>query len=112
MESQKVDLFLMSKGRYFEDYQLPLIRDRLLQMPDDNWLIIQNLQFKDPSMLLIVSILVGVLGIDRFFIGDIALGVGKLITCGGFGIWTIVDWFLIMGATRNKNMEHLQRYLY
>ena len=44
---------------------------------------------------------------DRFFIGDTGLGIGKLITCGGLGIWTIIDWFLIMNATREKNFERL-----
>ena len=45
-------------------------------------------------------------------IGDTGLGIGKLLTCGGLGIWGIVDWFLIMGATREKNMLKLQRILY
>lgn len=31
------------------------------------------------------------------------MGVLKLITCGGCGIWTIIDWFLIMGVTKDKN---------
>jgi TM2 domain-containing membrane protein YozV len=70
------------------------------------------MQFKDPTMMLIVSLLGGSFGIDRFIIGDTGLGIGKLLTCGGFGIWTIVDWFLIMGATREKNMEKIQQMLY
>ena len=41
----------------------------------------------------------GYLGIDRFLIGDTGLGIAKLLTCGGLGVWTIIDWFLIMGAT-------------
>lgn len=41
-------------------------------------------------------------------IGDTGMGIGKLLTCGGFGIWAIVDWFLIMGATREKNMITFQ----
>ena len=70
--------------------------------------IVQTLQFKDPTTSLIVSLIGGQLGIDRFIIGDTGLGIGKLITCGGFGIWAIVDWFMIMGATREKNMAKLQ----
>jgi hypothetical protein len=42
-------------------------------------------------------------------IGDTGLGIGKLLTCGGFGIWAIVDWFLIMGRTREVNAERLMR---
>jgi hypothetical protein len=40
------------------------------------------------------------------------MGIGKLLTCGGLGIWAIIDWFLIMGATREKNMEIFQNSLY
>lgn len=31
----------------------------------------------------------------------------KLITCGGFGIWWLIDLFLIMGATREKNLQKI-----
>lgn len=102
----------MANGKYFEAYQLAQIRDRLMQVDDSKWGIIQTLQFKDPTVSLIVSLLVGTLGIDRFLIGDTGLGVGKLLTCGGLGIWAIVDWFLIMGATREKNMEKIQQVLF
>ena len=73
--------------------------------------MLQVMQFKDPTICLIISLFAGSLGIDRFFIGDTGLGIAKLITCGGFGIWTIVDWFLIMGAARDKNMQKLQMVL-
>lgn len=112
MDSQKVDMFIMSNSKYFESYQLAQIRERLITLDDSKWSVIQTLQFKDPTVSLIVSLLGGTLGIDRFLIGDVGLGVGKLITCGGLGIWTIIDWFLIMGATKEKNMETIQRFLY
>ena len=112
MESQKVDMFIMSNGKYFESYQVAQIRDRLMSADDSKWSLIQTLQFKDPTVSLIVSLLGGTLGIDRFIIGDVGLGVGKLLTCGGLGIWAIIDWFLIMGATREKNMAELQKVLY
>ena len=83
----------------------------LLEADESKWGLIQTLQFKDPTIVLIISLLGGSLGIDRFFIGDMGMGIGKLITCGGFGIWTIVDWFLIMGAARDKNLQKLQALL-
>ena len=45
-------------------------------------------------------------------LGDIGLGVIKLITCGGLGIWVLVDWVMIMGITRRKNTEKLMMALY
>lgn len=112
MDSQKVDLFIMSNAKFFESHQLAGIRDRLLQVDDSRWATLQTLQFKDPTTSLIVSLLGGSLGIDRFIIGDTGLGVGKLLTCGGFGIWAIIDLFMIQGATREKNFANLSQVLY
>ena len=108
MDSQNVDAFILANNKYFRDYQIPSIRHLLLNMDDSRWVVIQSIQFKDPALSLILSILVGSLGIDRFYIGDTGLGIGKLITCGGCGIWTIIDWFLIMGAAKDKNIQKLQ----
>ncbi len=112
MEENKVDMFIMANARYFESFQIPQTRDHLLKLDDSKWTMIQSLNLKNPTTILIVSLLVGYLGIDRFMIGDTGLGIGKLLTCGGLGIWTIVDWFLIMGATKKKNMEKLQQFMY
>ena len=52
---------------------------------------------KSKVVELILSIFLGELGIDRFYLGYIGTGILKLITCGGFGIWWLID--LIMIAT-------------
>ena len=111
MEAQKVDMFIMTNAKFFESFQINAIRERLLTMDDSKWGMVSTMQFKDPTVSLIVSILVGSLGIDRFIIGDTGLGIGKLLTCGGLGIWAIIDWFLIMPATREKNMQKIQPFL-
>ena len=54
-------------------------------------------EMKSKVVALILSIFLGELGIDRFYLGYIGTGILKLITCGGFGIWWLID--LIMIAT-------------
>jgi TM2 domain-containing membrane protein YozV len=112
MDAQKVDMFMMMNAKYFESHQLNAIREKLLTLDESKWGLVQTMQFKEPTTSLIISIFAGQFGIDRFMIGDTGMGVGKLLTCGGLGIWTIIDWFLIMGATREKNMETFQNTLY
>lgn len=112
MEQQKVDMFLMSYGKYFEGNQLMLLRDKMTNLDDSKFIQLQAANLKDPTTLLIVSIIGGHFGIDRFLLGEVGLGIAKLLTCGGLGIWTMVDWFLIMGRTREINMQRVQNVLY
>ncbi len=112
MEQQKVDMFIMNYSKYFEGHQIASIRDRLLTLDDSKFIMLQAANLKDPTITLIISIVGGSLGVDRFFIGDTGLGIAKLLTCGGLGIWTIVDWFLIMGRTREVNTQRLQQVFF
>ena len=59
---------------------------------------------KNPVILFGLNAYLGFLGIDRFVVGDILAGVLKLITGGGFGLWILIDLFLIGGRARTKNI--------
>jgi TM2 domain-containing membrane protein YozV len=50
---------------------------------------------KSKTTALILSILLGGIGVDRFYLGYTGLGIVKLITGGGFGIWWIIDIIMI-----------------
>jgi len=44
---------------------------------------------------LLLSWFLGILGVDRFYLGHTGLGIGKLLTLGGCGIWALIDFILI-----------------
>ena len=46
-------------------------------------------------LTLVLSILFGSLGVDRFILGHVGLGILKLITAGGLGVWWLIDLILI-----------------
>ena len=66
MEKQKVDMYVMNNAKYFDSSSIPFIRQRLESMSDESFMTLQSIEFKDPTTLLIISILVGSLGVDRF----------------------------------------------
>lgn len=65
---------------------------------------------KDWLTAVLISLFVGVLGIDRFYLGYTGLGILKLITLGGCGIWALIDLILIlMGNLKDSNGLPLRR---
>lgn len=65
---------------------------------------------KDAGTAFLLSFFVGTLGIDRFYIGQTGLGIAKLLTCGGLGVWAIVDMILFgMGKIRDAQGLILRR---
>jgi TM2 domain-containing membrane protein YozV len=54
---------------------------------------------------LLLSIFLGSFGVDRFYMGQVGLGILKLITLGGCGIWSLVDIILIATKHQYEGIE-------
>ncbi|TAE74537.1 MAG: TM2 domain-containing protein [Bacteroidetes bacterium] len=58
-------------------------------------------------MALVLALLIGNLGIHRFYLGYTWQGVVQLLTLGGCGIWTIIDWVrIITGDLKPKSGDY------
>ena len=86
MEQSKIDLFVSTMNEKFASTNMMAVRSQLEKLDDSRFALLQSLNYKNPTTLLIVSIFLGGLGIDRFMLGQAGLGVLKLLTCGGAGI--------------------------
>lgn len=106
MEQHQVEQLIAIYGNKLPFESIFSIKEQLKNMDYSTASIILA-QAKDPTITIILSVIVGSLGIDRIYIGDIGLGILKLITCGGCGLWWLIDLFLIMDATKQRNLQHL-----
>jgi len=56
----------------------------------------QNGEGKDWLTTLLLCFFLGFIGVHRFYTGHTAIGVVQIITLGGCGIWTLVDFIIII----------------
>lgn len=61
----------------------------------------------DKTVAIILSLFLGGLGVDRFYLGYTGLGILKLLTIGGLGVWALIDLIrIITGNLKPKNGDY------
>ena len=111
MNENTINSFLMQNAKFFDPASQTQIKQLLENVDESKLASIQAISFKDPMTMMILAIGAGSLGIDRFMLGQVGLGVAKLLTCGGCGIWTIVDIFSVQQRTKDFNLNLLKQAL-
>ncbi len=107
MDAQKIQMYLMGNQKYFPTSKMAYLREKLEKMDEEKFNLLSTVELKDPTTLLLVSIFLGGLGVDRFMNGDTGMGILKLLTGGCCGILTIYDWFTISNKVKEQNFTRV-----
>ena len=126
MDQNKIQLFMVTNQDKLPMEMIPLISNRLEAADNSRMPVLMSMDLKSPVVALVLSLVLGGFGIDRFYIGDntngaiklivglvvlpiisvVTLGIGSLLYLG-----YAVDYFLIMGATKKKYAEKLMMFV-
>ncbi len=107
VDRQKVDMFIMSNNQYFPSEKMMFLKEKLYAMDDQKFSLLSCIELKNPTTLLLISLFLGSLGVDRFMLKDTGMGVLKLLTGGCCGILTIIDWFSISKKAKELNFNNI-----
>ncbi|RDU57239.1 TM2 domain-containing protein [Helicobacter sp. MIT 00-7814] len=97
-------------GSKIPDTNRLAIQQALEKVPDDKIASLSFIPLKDPIIGLILGLFFGVFGVDRFYKGDIALGVAKLL----FGwvtlfIWNLLDLYFVWSGIKKDNFYKIMQ---
>ena len=107
VEKQKVDMYIMSNQKYFPSEKIMFLREKMYAMSESRFASLSAIELKDPTTILLVSLFLGGLGVDRFMLKDTGMGVLKLLTGGCCGILTIIDWFGVQSKAKELNFNNV-----
>lgn len=111
MNNARLMLIAQWQGKLPDAESLILVK-QLEEVDEETLAMLMSLQLKNPIIGLVLGILLGFWGVDRFYKGDIALGVVKLFLWWiTLGIWIIIDWFLVWRGIKKDNVTKIAQAL-
>lgn len=102
MNSDEAAKYIELHRDYFAQDNINEIKMALIKCGKDVSAI-NRIKLSSPNKGLLISVLLGWLGIDRFYAKSYIAGIIKLLTLGCYGIWWIIDWFMIKKCIRYNN---------
>lgn len=108
MKEETIQAFMLKNGECFDVAAIQEIKDKLASLDDSKSIPVLSVSLQKPTVMLIIAI---VLGWERFFLDDIALGVLKVVTFYGLGIWWLIDIFSAKKRTYKYNYKKFNEML-
>ncbi len=108
MTKEKVSELMLRFKSFISSDKTIYLKNSLEKADENAYENLSICKIYNPTVVLLLSLFLGFLGVDRFFIGDIGLGVAKLLFGWlTFGIWPLVDIFCSYKKAKEKNLTNI-----
>jgi len=88
-----------------DEYTEDEVRMALMSMDENFEAAMLRLPMRSPMITQVLSVVFGVPGVDRYYLGDFVKGLLKAFTIGGYGIWWIADMLSAQKRCRAYNCK-------
>ena len=105
VDPQKVEMYILSHKNYFPANKLIYLKTKMLNLDDKEFDLIYFTKLKSPDLIFLVSIFLGFLGVDRFILKDIGMGILKLFTFSLCSTLWFYDIITITERVKKINFE-------
>ena len=109
-KKDRIDLFFVQNRDCFPVTRITEMRESMEQA-ENAISATESGDYRNPTTMLIISILIGELGVDRFMIGEVGMGILKLLTGGCCGILWIIDIINIKKKTQEYNYNKFKEMM-
>lgn len=108
MTQEKVSALMRQLQNKIPENQVVILKNALSKAQDESYDVLSSMTFKSATTTLLLSIFLGGFGVDRFYIGDVGVGICKLLFgMLTLGIWPFIDIFVTYKKAKVKNLNKI-----
>ena len=112
MTQEKVNSLIIQYKDIIPSDRVMLLKNYLEKADEKAYDYLYSVKTHNPNLVLTLSLFLGMFGIDRMVIGDVGIGICKLLFgFFTFGIWPLVDIFFCYKKAKEKNFNNLTSVL-
>lgn len=109
--SDKVNMWLMSNQDKLPSEKVGFLKSALDKVDESTIDALMGVELKSPMTIFLLSWFVGWISLDRFLLGNTGIGIARLLTLQGLGVWWLVDLITAMKRTREYNFNKVKNLL-
>jgi len=109
--SDKVNMWLMANQDKLPSEKVGMLKSMLDKCDESKIDALMGVEFKSPMTIFLLAWFVGWISLDRFLLGSVGVGIARLLTLHGLGVWWLVDLITAMKRTRMYNFNKVKNLL-